>query len=139
MTPFSKKFIFKNQASTCFREKLSCFFDYFLDEVVLNGVAKNDTPISIINFTESKSYVTSFYDTLLTLLEYSQPNSIVRLINNNRMESECLFYDYTEVEYFKCIFMINNIMDWTSNNNFNCQVWTTRDVDLETIDYYWRS
>ena len=139
MTPFSKKFIFKIQASTYFREKLSCFFDYFLDEVVLNGVAKNDTPISIINFTESKSYVTSFYDTLLTLLEYSQPDSIVRLINNNRMESECLFYDYTEVEYFKCIFMINNIMDWTSNNNFNCQVWTTRDVDLETIDYYWRS
>jgi hypothetical protein len=137
MTPFSNKFIFKNQASICFHEKLSCFLDFFLDKLILNGVSKNNTPISIINFTESKSYITSFYDTLLTLFEYSQPSSIVRLINNNRMESECLFYDYTEVEYFKSIFMVYNIMDWTDNDNFNCQVWTTRDVDLETINYYW--
>lgn len=139
MTSISKKFIFQDDASICFHEKLSCFFDYFLDKLILSGVSKNNTPISIINFTESKLQPTSFYDTLLTLVEYSQPDPIIRLTNRNRMESECLFFDYTKVKYFKSLFMINNAMDWTSNDNFNCQVWTLKNIDLETINYYWSS
>ena len=42
-------------------------------------------------------------------------------MNDNRMESECLFYDYTEVEYFKSIFMVNNIMDWTDDSNLTAK------------------
>ena len=106
--------------------------------MILNGVSENNNPITSIKFTENPINPTSFYDTLLTLIEYCEPNSVVRLINKNRMESECLFYDFSKIEYFQSLFVVNNIMDWTSKDNFNCQAWTIKTPDLLSINNYWR-
>ena len=61
-----------------------------------------------------------------------------QLINKKRLELECLFFDFSEPGFSDNVYMIQNVMDWTSKKNFSCQFWKVQDnIDPKMIKEFW--
>lgn len=133
----TKKFIFLETAELEFYEKLETFFDCSVDMLLLSGIAENNSKIEDINFTTK----THFGDYYLSILEHGvkkiQPFAKVQLLIKNRLSMELIFYDFAVVEEVSYIYMIQNIMDFTSQNDFSCNLWSITEPYKSVIKLYW--
>lgn len=130
-------FIYEREASYEFYEKLESFHDFYVNELVASGVAENGTRLPCIDFSRSDLLGQDFIDLLIDGLSKFIAPIQCRLMRKKRLELECLFFDFGKAQGFRHVYMIQNIMDWTSKNDFNCQIWSILDADINTIDEFW--
>lgn len=138
-----KKFIFDESSSLHYYDLLNNFYEYFVDKLLLTGIAKNGSSILDIHFQKteigSEIYNELFYTIILAEIDNMRPDLKVQLIENNRIKSECLYYDIAESSKAKYFFMVQNTMDWPMEPTFNCCVYSLIEPNQETIKNYWRS
>lgn len=138
-----KKYIFDQSARLHYYELLNNFKKFFIDQPLLTGIAENGSSILDIKFKESifskNIYNELFFTIILAEIECSEPQLKVQLYKNNRIESECLYYNLGESPNTKYFYMIHNSMDWPTEETFTCCVYSLIEPDEETISNYWRT
>ena len=131
--------IYIDEASLDFYEKLDFFHEHFIDKMLMCGVSNNGTHVEEIPFTKcAREYNYDFYKALVFLVQKFQPFCISKLTNKKRLELECMFFDFSEPGFSDNVYMIQNVMDWTSKNNFSCQFWKVKDnIKPDMILEFW--
>jgi len=132
-----QQYIFDYSSSDLFYEKFDCFHEFFVDEILLSSITPNGSTLDSILFCESPNHDPLYYEILTAGMQAFAPKFCARLIYNNRMEAECLFYDFGEAEGIQHVYMMQNLMDWTDKSDFCCEVWSLKDPDMETLELYW--
>jgi hypothetical protein len=132
-----EKIIFKDLAKVEFYDRLDQFHECFVDNVLLSGVCPNGSELDEIPFTKNSSYSLDFFKTLIGGFQKFKPKLSCRLINKKRLELECLFYDFGSYDDIKHVYMIQNVMDWTSQETFSCQIWNLLLRDIDLIRSFW--
>ena len=136
----AKTNIFLETASQAFYEKLDLLHELFIECILLTGVCKNGSMLEKIPFQESETYSSECYKMLIYLMKTMKPNFSCRLLNKKRLEVECLFYDFSSDITGNQVYMIQNVIDWTSKKNFCCQVWMLQpEVTTQDMIDYWRA
>ena len=131
--------IYIDEASLDFYEKLDFFHEHFIDKMLMCGVSNNGTNIEEIPFSKcAQEYNFDFYKALVFLVQKFKSFCGTQLINKKRLELECLFFDFSEPGFSDNVYMIQNVMDWTSKKNFSCQFWKVQDnIDQKMIKEFW--
>jgi len=137
LAPSTEKYIFVESSRLNFYDKLETFQEYFVDKILLMGVAANGTSMRNIHFEKNTDHGYLFYDILIEAIETTSPFLIAELINENRREMQCCFYDFGESEGVRYIYMLQNAMDWTSKNDFFCQLHSLIEPTQEIINNFW--
>ena len=132
-----KSFIFTDGATILFYELLDSFHKSFSDVVLMSGLAKNGDKINDIFFENNIYFPERFYHKLLEGFSNYKPSVRCQAIRKNRLEMECLYYDFGEFDNINHVYLIKNTMDWTNKNTFNCEVWNLLQVDIDQIQYHW--
>lgn len=135
----TEKYIFDESSRLNFYDKLETFQEYFVDKMLLMGVAANGTSISGIYFEKNTDHSQLFYEILIEAIETTPPFLIAELINENRREMQCCFYDFGISEGVRYIYMLQNAMDWTSKNDFCCQLNNLIEPTQDTINNFWNA
>lgn len=133
----TEKYIFDESSRLNFYDKLETFQEYFVDKMLLMGVAANGTSISDIYFETNTDHGALFYDILTQGIETTSPFLIAELINDNRRDMQCCFYDFGESESVRYIYMLQNAMDWTSKDDFCCQLHSLIEPTQDAINNFW--
>jgi hypothetical protein len=133
----TQKYIFDQSSSLVFYEKLNTFQEYFIDQVLLMGVAKNGTCIRKIDFEKNLDHGELYYSILIEAIFSTAPFAISELIKDNRREMQCCFYDFGAAEGVRYIYMLHNAMDWTNKNDFCCQLYSLVEPNQDTIHNFW--
>lgn len=133
----TEKYIFDESSRLNFYDKLETFQEYFVDKMLLMGVAANGTSISDIYFETNTDHGQLFYDILIQGIETTSPFLIAELTCNHRREMQCCFYDFGESEGVRYIYMLQNAMDWTSKNDFCCQLHSLIQPTQDIINNFW--
>ena len=115
------------------------FQEYFVDKMLLMGVAANGTNMRNIHFEKNTDHGYLFYDILIEAIETTSPFLIAELIKENRREMQCCFYDFGVSESVRYIYMLQNAMDWTSENDFCCQLHSLIEPTQEIINNFWNA
>ena len=131
--------IYIDEASLDFYEKLDFFHEHFIDKMLMCGVSNNGTHIEEIPFSKcAQEYNFDFYKALVFLVQKFESFCATQLINKKRLELECLFFDFSEPGFSDNVYMIQNVMDWTSKKNFSCQFWKVQDnINPKMIKEFW--
>jgi hypothetical protein len=139
----TEEYIFGEGAEEYFYTLLDKFHEEYVDQLILSGVGQNNSDIESIYFSESDKFNEVTFDVLVAGIKLMKPLIKCSLMNRNRLEVECQFFDFGVI-FDKCnIIMMQNIMDWTSKENFCCQIWKLQDLcvaeDLliHEIDMHW--
>lgn len=132
-----QNYIFDTGTSNFFYEKLNCFLDYYADKVLLSGLCENNSKLSEIKFTQNVSNEKIYYNFLLDCLQAEPAFCSVQLLNGKRLEMDCYYFNLGDLNGVSYIYMMNNIMDWTSENNFCCQIWEIIDINEKEILEFW--
>lgn len=132
-----KKFIFKDSATILFYDLLDSFDRAFSDVVLMSGLAKNEDNINDIAFENNIYFPNSFYHKLIQGFCNYSPAVQCQAIRKNRLEMECLYYDFGQIDDIQHVYLIKNTMDWENKNTFNCEIWNLLPVDIEQIQYHW--
>lgn len=135
----TEKYIFDESSRLNFYDKLENFQEYFVDKMLLMGVAANGTNMRNIYFEKNTDHGYLFYDILIEAIETTSPFLIAELINENRREMQCCFYDFGVSESVRYIYMLQNAMDWTSENDFCCQLHSLIEPTQEIINNFWNA
>ena len=135
----TEKYIFDESSRLNFYDKLETFQEYFVDKMLLMGVAANGTSISDIYFETNTDHKQLFYDILIEGVKTTSPFLISELINNNRREMQCCFYDFGVSESVRYIYMLQNAMDWNSENDFCCQLHSLIEPTQDIINNFWNA
>jgi hypothetical protein len=135
----TEKYIFDESSRLNFYDKLETFQEYFVDKMLLMGVATNGTSMRNIHFEKNKDHGHLFYQILIEALSTSRPFLIAELIHNNRREMQCCFYDFGVAEGVRYIYMLQNAMDWTSENDFCCQLHSLIEPTQDIINNFWNA
>lgn len=133
------KYIFEEESSFLFYDKVECLHNYFLESLLLSGKANNGSSILNINFKENEKFGKDFLNLIKNVVDFQDPFLRAMLINEGRLEIECLFYNFGEKNGVNYIYMIQNLMDWESKSNFCCQVWSLIEPTQELIENFWKS
>jgi len=131
------KYIFLDEAEPIFLEKFDGFNKYFIDNLLMCGIADNGTLINDIDFDKSEMHENLFYDILIGGIYGIEPQIDCQYIKDNRLKVQCSFYNFGESDGINHIYMMINTMDYTSENDFACEVWSLIEPDIETINLYW--
>jgi hypothetical protein len=132
-----KKFIFQDSATIYFYDLLDSFHKSFSDVVLMSGIGYNGQTIKEIIFENNIYFPDSFYELIIKNFSRLQPSVICQALRRNRLEMECMYYDFGKIDGIKHVYLIKNTMDWTSKNNFNCEVWNLLPIDIEDVKYHW--
>jgi len=135
----TKKYIFDESSRLNFYDKLETFQEYFVDKMLMVGVAANGTNISNIYFETNTDHGQLFYDVLTQGIEATTPFLIAELIKDNHREMQCCFYDFGKAEGVRYIYMLQNTMDWTSENDFCCQLHSLIEPTQQAIENFWQA
>jgi hypothetical protein len=131
------KYIFLESAKATFYKKLEVFFECSVDILLLSGIAKNNSKIEDIDF-KSEVYFGDYY---LSILEHGTkaiaPFAQVQLLIDNRLSMELIYYDFSTVSEVSYIYMIENIMDFTSQDDFCCNLWSVSEFNKKAIKLFW--
>ena len=103
------------------------------------GVAANGESVSDIHFETNADYKQLFYDVLTQGIKATAPFLIAELIKDNRREMQCCFYDFGKVEGVRYIYMLQNAMDWTSKDDFCCQLHSLIKPTQQAIENFWQA
>lgn len=133
----TEKFIFLKSAEHFFYEKLETFFDCCVETLLLSGVASNNSKIEDIDFTSKIQFSEYYLSILQNGTKKIKPFAQVQLMNDNRIDMELMLYDFSSVEEVSYIYMIQNIMDFTSTEDFSCNFWTISEPNKSVIELYW--
>jgi len=139
LAPSTEKYIFDESSRLNFYDKLENFQEYFVDKMLLMGVAANGTSMRNIHFEKNTDHGYLFYDILIEAIETTSPFLIAELINENRREMQCCFYDFGVSESVRYIYMLQNAMDWTSENDFCCQLHSLIEPTQDIINNFWNA
>ena len=120
------KYIFLDEAEPIFLEKFDGFNKYFIDNLLMCGIAD-----------KSEMHENLFYDILIGGIYGIEPQIDCQYIKDNRLKVQCSFYNFGESDGINHIYMMINTMDYTSENDFACEVWSLIEPDIETINLYW--
>jgi len=139
-----KKSIYLDDAAYDFYSKLDSFYDAHVGHLIMSGVAQNGSNLNQVNFSFSSDFIREFYEALMYVMQRIKPAFKSILISNKRLEVECIFYNFSSQFSNSQIYMMQNTMDWTSRENFNCQIWQMDpdsfyfdEIATETIKKYW--
>jgi hypothetical protein len=132
-----QQYIFDSSSSGLFYEKFDSFHELFVEEILLSAVTPNESNLDSILFCENPSHDALYYEILIAGIQAFSPKFCVKLIANNRLEVECLFYDFGEAEGIQHIYMMQNLMDWTDKSDFCCELWSLKNPDMENLELYW--
>lgn len=139
-----KKSIYLDDAAYDFYSKLDSFYDAHVGHLIMSGVAQNGSNLNQVNFSFSSDFTREFYEALVYVMQRIKPSFKSMLISNKRLEVECIFYNFGGQFSNNQIYMMQNTMDWTSRENFNCQIWQMNpdsfyfdEIGTETIKKYW--
>jgi hypothetical protein len=135
----TEKYIFDESSRLNFYDKLENFQEYFVDKMLLMGVAANGTSMRNIHFEKNTDHGYLFYDILIEAIETTPPFLIAELIKENRREMQCCFYDFGVSESVRYIYMLQNAMDWTSENDFCCQLHSLIEPTQDIINNFWNA
>jgi hypothetical protein len=135
----TEKYIFDESSRLNFYDKLENFQEYFVDKMLLMGVAANGTNMRNIHFEKNTDHGYLFYDILIEAIETTSPFLIAELISENRREMQCCFYDFGVSESVRYIYMLQNAMDWTSENDFCCQLHSLIEPTQDIINNFWNA
>lgn len=133
------KYIFEEESSFLFYDKVECLHNYFLESLLLSGKANNGSSILSINFKENEKFGKDFLNLIKNAVDLQDPFLRAMLINEGRLEIECLFYNFGEKNGVNYIYMIQNLMDWESEEDFCCQVWSLIEPTQQLIENFWKS
>ena len=139
LTSSTEKYIFDESSRLNFYDKLETFQEYFVDKMLLMGVAANGTSMRNIHFEKNTDHGYLFYDILIEAIEKTSPFLIAELINENRREMQCCFYDFGVSESVRYIYMLQNAMDWNSENDFCCQLHSLIEPTQDIINNFWNA
>jgi len=139
LTSSTEKYIFDESSRLNFYDKLENFQEYFVDKMLLMGVAANGTSMRKIHFEKNTDHGYLFYDILIEAIETTSPFLIAELISENRREMQCCFYDFGTSESVRYIYMLQNAMDWTSENDFCCQLHSLIEPTQDIINNFWNA
>jgi len=139
LAPSTEKYIFDESSRLNFYDKLENFQEYFVDKMLLMGVAANGTSMRNIHFEKNTDHEYLFYNILVEAIETTAPFLIAELINENRREMQCCFYDFGAAEGVRYIYMLQNAMDWTSENDFCCQLHSLIEPTQDIINNFWNA
>ena len=131
------KYIFLDEAEPIFYEKLDGFYDYFINDLLMCGVAENGTIVNDIEFQQNDIHENLFYDILIGGIYGIQPQIDCQYIKDNRLKKQCSFYNFGESDGVNHIYMMKNTMDFRVQTEFMCEVWSLIEPDIETINLYW--
>ena len=141
----TEEYVFGEGASEHFYGLLDQFHNSYVDQLILSGVCKNNSDIESVSFRESSKFNEVTFEVLIAGIKLMKPLIKCSLIQNNRLEVECQFFDFGVI-FDRCnIIMMQNIMDWTSDENFCCQIWKLQDLCIpedmliHEIDFHWSS
>ena len=124
--------IYIDEASLDFYEKLDFFHEHFIDKMLMCGVSNNGT--HLVDLIKQKEALPA----LVFLVQRFKPFCISKLTNKKRLELECMFFDFSEPGFSDNVYMIQNVMDWTSKKNFSCQFWKVKDnIKPDMILEFW--
>jgi len=132
------RYIYQNEAEREFYKLSDSFHDLYADKVLMSGEARNGEYLTLIDFETDSTYGQLFYSVLLTGLSQSSPKVTSQLIYENRIELEFQFFDFGCIDKENHIYLIKNIMDWRSNHDFLCEIWSLKNVNTETIKKHWK-
>ena len=132
-----KQYIFDISSASLFYEKFDDFHDSFVEDILLSSVTPNGSSLDSIHFCENPNHDTLYYEILIAGMQAYTPKFCSRLIAEDRMEVECLFYDFGEAEGIQHVYMMQNLMDWTGKDDFCCEIWSFKKPDIETLELYW--
>jgi len=135
----TEKYIFDESSRLNFYDKLETFQEYFVDKMLMMGVSANGSDVKQINFEKNTDHGHLFYDILIEAIETTSPFLIAELINENRREMQCCFYDFGVSESVRYIYMLQNAMDWNSENDFCCQLHSLIEPTQEIINNFWNA
>jgi len=135
----TEKYIFDESSRLNFYDKLETFQEYYVDKMLMMGVSANGSDVKQINFEKNTDHGHLFYDILIEAIETTSPFLIAELINENRREMQCCFYDFGVSESVRYIYMLQNAMDWTSENDFCCQLHSLIEPTQEIINNFWNA
>lgn len=133
------KYIFEESSRLNFYDKLETFQEYFVDKMLMMGVAANGASVSDISFETSSDHGQLFYDVLTQGIEATAPFLIAEFIKDNRREMQCCFYDFGQAEGIRYIYMLQNAMDWTSKDDFCCQLHSLIEPTQQAIENFWQA
>ena len=135
----TEKYIFDESSRLNFYDKLETFQEYFVDKMLMMGVTANGTCMQNIDFEKNTDYGHLFYDILIEAIATTAPFLTAELLNNNRREMQCCFYDFGILEGVRYIYMLQNAMDWTGEDNFCCQLHSLIEPTQDIINNFWNS
>lgn len=136
-TFITEKFIYDESSMVLFYDKLDNFEKYFIDDMLMFGVAKNGSNIFDIDFEHHKKHGELFYGILKEGIRNTIPFLTSEVIINNRREMQCQFYNFGESKGQTFLYMLKNAMDWNDKSDFCCQLFSLIEPNEETILNFW--
>ena len=136
-TSTTEKFIYDHSSRVVFYDKLATFDEYFVDEMLMLGVAKNGSNIFDIDFEHHEKHGELFYGILKEGIRNTPPFLVSEVVVDNRREMQCQFYNFGESQGHTFLYMVKNAMDWTDRSDFCCQLFSLIDPSEETILNFW--
>lgn len=135
----TEKYIFDESSRLNFYDKLETFQEYFVDKMLMMGVSANGSDVKQINFKKNTDHGDLFYSILIEAISTTQPFLTADLVSDKRREMQCCFYDFGESESVRYIYMLQNAMDWTSKDDFCCQLHSLIEPTQQAIENFWQA
>ncbi|MBC8395155.1 MAG: hypothetical protein H8E05_00500 [Bacteroidetes bacterium] len=132
------QYIYGLETQEGFYEKLDSFHETHVENLIMNGLAKQGDDLESIKMTKSPFVTEQTCKRIIGGLKNVKPEIILKLRDDMGLVMECIFTHINDGDFLNEVYMIQNVHGWPEDKGFSCQIWNMQEnTGINEIKLLW--